>query len=151
MELDPASLIVAVTGLLATIFGVRQARQGRHDAMLQQQAANRLAEEKLQLEALQATIPELRIEVDRALRARDEARAAEDAAYRARDARRSEVIESRTALSLAEEQTRRALSDLAALRMIVLDEVARAATDDAWEQPRPRPSQPRADEQPDLD
>lgn len=130
MDIDLSTIIVAVIGAIATVYGIREASRGRKDTAAQQQAANRLAADQLELEEHRAMRDDLRLEADRAYRARDHERT-EAELWRSRS------IEAETALRLAEEQMRRALSDVAALRMIVLDEVARAASDDAWGTPGP--------------
>jgi hypothetical protein len=129
-HVDATQIIVAALATFATLMGVRQMRAGQRDTAVQQIAANKLQADQLQLEAFKALIPSLEAEADRAYRLRDEARGEADT-------ERGRRIECETAVRLAEEQTRRALSDLAALRMIVLDEVARAASDDAWGPPEP--------------
>lgn len=124
-HLDLTQIIVGAMGTLAGILAYRQARAGQRDTSMQQQAANKLQGDQLQLEEFRALIPELRSETDRAYQARDEARVDTDRW-------RSRAVEAETAQRLAEEQMRRALSDLAALRMIVLDEVARESLKTAY-------------------
>lgn len=133
-HIDLTQIIVAGLATFATVVGVRQARAGQRDTAQQQVAANRLQADQLQLEEYRALVPDLRQEADRAKTARDEAR---DEA----DQERSRRIEVETALRLAnhqhEEQMRRLTSDIQGLRMIVQDEIARAASDEAWGQQDP--------------
>jgi hypothetical protein len=124
-HLDLTQIIVGAMGTLAGILAYRQARAGQRDTSMQQQAANKLQGDQLQLEEFRALIPELRSEADRAYQARDEAR-------NDTDRWRTRAVEAETAQRLAEEHMRRALSDLAALRMIVLDEVARESLKTAY-------------------
>jgi hypothetical protein len=136
MAVDPTSMIVAGTGLVATLLGWRQWRQGRTDQQIQQQAANKLQRDQLQLEEYRALLPDLRIEADRARAQRDEAR-------REAEAERNRRVEAETAQRLAAHEAskrdealraelRRRDSDVSALRMIVHDEIARAAADTAY-------------------
>lgn len=132
MHIDLTQIIVAGLTAFATIIGVRQVRSGQRDAARQQVAANQLAADQLQLEEYRSLVPDLRAEADRAYTSRDSARAeAEEERLRR--------IEVETALRLAqhqnEEQVRRLTSDLHGLRMIVHDEISKAATDAAWGPP----------------
>jgi hypothetical protein len=115
--IDPTSLIIAVSTLIATLYGVRQAKAGREDSRRQQIAAN-LLEEREQKAA----------EVDQALR-----HAREDAAtaYERLQAERAEVKrladeKEEIARSLRAELNK-ALMDRSTLQSIVADEVAREA------------------------
>lgn len=132
MHVDLTQIIVAGLATFATIIGVRQARAGQRDAARQQVAANRLQADQLQLEEYRALIPDLRTEADRAYTARDGAR-------QEAEQERARRVEVETALRLAqhqhEEQMRRMTSDLHGLRMIVQDEISKAATDAAWGPP----------------
>ena len=133
-HIDLTQIIVAGLATFATIVGVRQARAGQRDTARQQVAANRLQADQLQLEEYRALVPDLRLEVDRAYRARDDARTEHDR-------ERALRIELETAARLAQhqhqEQIRRLTSDMQGLRMIVQDEIAKAATDEAWGPPEP--------------
>lgn len=131
-HVDVTQVIVGSLAAIATIMGIRQARAGQRETAEQQSAANALQADQLQLEELRTLIPDLRIEVDRAIAARDRARAEVETLRAERDKAQHALVDSRTAQSIAEERMRRALSDLHALRMIVLDEAARAAADEAW-------------------
>lgn len=131
MEFGLDTVIVALIGALATMYGIREARAGRRDAVIQQAAANKLAAEKQELEALRYILDAERAETDRARIAREQARAEADHLRTEADEERRRRVDAETALRLAEEQARRAqvraskeFSDLAAL---VRDEVLREA------------------------
>jgi hypothetical protein len=117
VNLDPTSLIVAISALLATVYGARQARAGREDSRRQQAAAN-LLEEREQKAA----------ETDAALRhAREDA----ETAYLRLQAERTEVkrlADERDEISRKlRAELNAALLDRSALQSIVADEVAREA------------------------
>lgn len=124
MEFGLDTVIVAVIGAVATIYGIREARAGRKDAVIQQEAANRLLAEKQELEGLRAIIDAERAEVDRAHAQRDEARVE---AERERNRR----IETETALRLSEQASilagRKAAAEYAELLGVVRGAVAREA------------------------
>jgi hypothetical protein len=115
--IDPTSLIIAVSTLIATLYGVRQAKAGRDDSRRQQIAAN-LLEEREQKAA----------EVDQALR-----HAREDAAtaYERLQSERAEVTRAREQKDEIERKLRAelnaALMDRSTLQSLVADEVAREA------------------------
>lgn len=121
MEFGIDTIIVAIIGATATIYGIREARAGRRDAAVQQIAANKLNDEKQELEALRFVIDNERTEADRAHKARDDARAeAEDERHRR--------IEAEAALRVTQEQARadslRSAQDYSELLSIVRGAVA---------------------------
>lgn len=139
MEFGLDTVIVAVIGALATIYGIREARAGRRDATVQQAAANRLSEEKQELETLRLTIDNERAEADRAMAARNEARTEAEAERKRRveiendlmgDVRREKTarVEAETAVRMAEEHLRRVMSkhsaEMQELLLLVREQVA---------------------------
>lgn len=70
MSIDPASLIVALSGALATVAGIRTASRGRLDANRQTDAANQLNQREQAWEESQTTIATQRAENDRERAAR---------------------------------------------------------------------------------
>lgn len=138
MDLNFSTIIVALIAGLVSLYGYRESRAGRRDAIVQQAAANKLNEEKQELETLRITIDNERAEADRAMVARDLARSEADrerehrmkveAELRAEaDLERTRRIECETSLRIAEEQHRRASrrysEELATLASLVHDEV----------------------------
>ena len=120
LDLDLSSLIVGLAGVIATAFGLREARRGRLDTRAQQVAANKLQAEQLQLEEYRALVPDLRTEKDRAQKDRDEART-EAVAERVRR------VEAESAADLARQEARAAEERAAVLTMLVLSEIDREA------------------------
>jgi uncharacterized protein YqfA (UPF0365 family) len=96
------TVIVAIIGALATIYGIREARAGRRDATIQQAAANRLADEKQELDALRFVIESERTEADRAKKDRNEAREEADA-----ERKRRMSLEAELRAEVNTERTRR--------------------------------------------
>lgn len=101
MEFDLSSVIITALTVSATLAGLWVTRQGRKETAIQEQAAGKLAEERLELERFRAMREEDRVEVDRAHHARDEARA--DA-----DRERARRIEAETSLRVSLVQAERA-------------------------------------------
>lgn len=138
MEINLTSIIVALIAAAVSVIGYREAKRGRKDTNVQQQATNILQAEKQELDTLRLVIENERAEADRAMIARDIARqeADKERAYRLQvetdlrteaDTERSRRVECETSLRLAEEQHRRATKryseELSTLASLVRDEV----------------------------
>jgi hypothetical protein len=118
MDLAP-SLLVALTGLLGTIAGIVLAREGRKDTLRQQIAATRVAENELHLR-----------ETQQALDAQGEVIVMQQRQIALLLEQNAQHERSRVAL----------IEDLVTLRGVVLDEVAKAAADEAIDKARHTPS-----------
>lgn len=142
MQIDLSTIIVTILTGIVTLIGVRAARAGQKEGAVQQAAANKLERDQLQLESFKVLIPQLETEIDRASRARNEAREEAEVERLRRveiervlraelDIERTRRVEAETALRLSEDAAKRALKrsgeDYGALLLLVRDEVAREA------------------------
>lgn len=101
MQIDLSSIIITALTVTATLAGLWVTRQGRKETAIQEQAAAKLADERLELERFRALREEDRVEVDRAHAHREDAR-------RAEDQERARRIEAETSLRVALHQAERA-------------------------------------------
>lgn len=125
MQIDPAALIVAITGAAGLVVGVIQSRKGRADAQRQAAAAEVLEGRQLQFEEQRELVRDLRAEADRAYEAREQARAEIE---RTRERHELRLRACDEEIAELRRQLREAVSDMTMLKQLVHDEVEAEAS-----------------------